>query len=282
MPKGPRGQKRPADVIGNAVHVMRIATGEVEANCNSAVLTRSWFLPEEAAIVPPRIMREKNMRVRAIAGATLVAAVAASGASAQNAIPLEGPHAKMSVLVEAGGNAIKAPVDDKGLVTIFDNLAEKYPKGRYWCCEGYNIMGPQQGEQWIAEAFTPSANHTVTRIEVAAGWSQGPNGLVISINSDNSGVPGTALKSWKVSGLPVFGNCCMLVVNTDKKGVSLAAGQQYWVLLSTDASEKDTVDGWNVSDADQVDAASMATWSGGTWHTYQATPGVALAVKGSN
>ena len=30
MPKGPQGQKRPADVIGNAVKVMRIATGEAE------------------------------------------------------------------------------------------------------------------------------------------------------------------------------------------------------------------------------------------------------------
>jgi hypothetical protein len=30
MPKGPKGQKRPADVISNAVLVMRIATGEVE------------------------------------------------------------------------------------------------------------------------------------------------------------------------------------------------------------------------------------------------------------
>ncbi len=30
MPTGPKGQKRPADVIGNAVHVMRIATGEIE------------------------------------------------------------------------------------------------------------------------------------------------------------------------------------------------------------------------------------------------------------
>ena len=27
MPKGPKGEKRPADVIGGAVHVMRIATG---------------------------------------------------------------------------------------------------------------------------------------------------------------------------------------------------------------------------------------------------------------
>jgi hypothetical protein len=28
MPTSPKGEKRPADVIGNAVKVMRIATGE--------------------------------------------------------------------------------------------------------------------------------------------------------------------------------------------------------------------------------------------------------------
>jgi acyl-CoA reductase-like NAD-dependent aldehyde dehydrogenase len=30
MPTGPKCEKRPADVIGNAVKVMRIATGEIE------------------------------------------------------------------------------------------------------------------------------------------------------------------------------------------------------------------------------------------------------------
>ena len=30
MPKGPNGEKRPADAIGLAVHVGRIATGEIE------------------------------------------------------------------------------------------------------------------------------------------------------------------------------------------------------------------------------------------------------------
>jgi hypothetical protein len=30
MPKGPQGQKRPADVVGAAVMVARIATGEIE------------------------------------------------------------------------------------------------------------------------------------------------------------------------------------------------------------------------------------------------------------
>ena len=30
MPKGPKGQKRPGDVIGAAVKVMKIATGEID------------------------------------------------------------------------------------------------------------------------------------------------------------------------------------------------------------------------------------------------------------
>lgn len=30
MPKGPQGQKRPGDVIGAAIHVAKIATGEIE------------------------------------------------------------------------------------------------------------------------------------------------------------------------------------------------------------------------------------------------------------
>lgn len=30
MPRSPKGDRRPADVIGNAVRVMKIATGEIE------------------------------------------------------------------------------------------------------------------------------------------------------------------------------------------------------------------------------------------------------------
>jgi hypothetical protein len=32
MPKGPRGEKRPADAIGRAIMVAKIATGEIEDN----------------------------------------------------------------------------------------------------------------------------------------------------------------------------------------------------------------------------------------------------------
>lgn len=30
MPRGPKGEKRPADAIGNAIMVAKIATGEIE------------------------------------------------------------------------------------------------------------------------------------------------------------------------------------------------------------------------------------------------------------
>lgn len=36
MPKGPKGQKRPADTVGNAVKVARIATGEEEEEFDGA------------------------------------------------------------------------------------------------------------------------------------------------------------------------------------------------------------------------------------------------------
>jgi hypothetical protein len=36
MPKGPNGEKRPGDVIGAAIMVAKIATGEVEDNATPA------------------------------------------------------------------------------------------------------------------------------------------------------------------------------------------------------------------------------------------------------
>ena len=35
MPKGPKGEKRPADVIANAVKVMKIATGEIDEDIDT-------------------------------------------------------------------------------------------------------------------------------------------------------------------------------------------------------------------------------------------------------
>lgn len=205
-------------------------------------------------------------------------------AAQKRVITVFGKHAQMTVVPQAILPFTPMRSNAPGLVTIYSNLASKYPKGDYWCCAGYNVMGPNSGagEQWIAAAFTPDANHTVTKIQVGAGWSDGTNGIVVSLNKDNNGAPGKALKTWNVSDLPFFGTCCTVLEVSSRMGIPVGAGQQYWVMLSTSDSETDTVDAWNESDADQVDQATIASYSDNQWHVFQTAPGVAFAVKGSN
>jgi hypothetical protein len=58
MPKGPRGEKRPADAIGAAIMVGRIATGEVEdakeLSSAAAELGRKGGKARAAAMSPER------------------------------------------------------------------------------------------------------------------------------------------------------------------------------------------------------------------------------------
>ena len=184
-------------------------------------------------------------------------------------------------------NDAKTNIPDSGLVTIFSNLASEYRNGEFWCCTGYNIMGPSSGigEQWMAAAFTAHANHTVTKISVGVGYSQGTtNGAVLSLRLDNNGVPGKSLKSWTLSALPVFGTCCALVAGSDTSGIPVSAGQQYWVVLKTNANQLDTVDSWNVDDTDQVHPRKLAVFPGAhnAWFVFHTAPGLAFSVEGSN
>jgi hypothetical protein len=57
MPRGPKGEKRPADVIGNAVHVMRIATGEIE-DTRSAAPKRAKGGKARARALSPEVRSE--------------------------------------------------------------------------------------------------------------------------------------------------------------------------------------------------------------------------------
>lgn len=62
MPTGPKGEKRPADAIGNAVRVMQIATGEADEDYGSAppkdeaaaAMGRKGAAARAAAMTPER------------------------------------------------------------------------------------------------------------------------------------------------------------------------------------------------------------------------------------
>ncbi|HEY3637576.1 MAG TPA: choice-of-anchor R domain-containing protein [Rhizomicrobium sp.] len=203
-------------------------------------------------------------------------------------------------IVGQGSILSYTPVDlaDPGLVKIFDNLATKDPKGVYWASLGATVSGPNaaQGfeELWPASAFTPTGDHTVTKIEIAVSAITGTNEVVVSLNADANGLPGAPIETWHLKNLPHFLSCCVLLAASDKKGIQVSGGTQYWIVISTDSSDANFWGGADLNVTDEIDPAVTASYCsddvGGTctnandaW-TLQTgkLPAFAFAVLGSN
>ena len=173
-----------------------------------------------------------------------------------------------------------APVEDAGLKTIASNLS-RYPYATYFSIWGNTIA--QGGanfpfQTWVAVAFTPAADATVTKIAVSAGrQGSGHSGYELSLYSDSNGVPGTALASAHVSQLPIYGQCCDLGIASDPAGVPVKAGTQYWVVVSTNENDPD-IYAWAFNSTD-MRAHAAASWclgsstycgnNSGKWVPYQ-------------
>jgi len=69
MPRGRKGEKRPGDVIGNAVHVMRIATGEIEDESSTTISTVRQVRAREGGLKggPARAKKLSSEERRSIA-----------------------------------------------------------------------------------------------------------------------------------------------------------------------------------------------------------------------
>lgn len=135
---------------------------------------------------------------------------------------------------------------DAGLTPIVNTFTQ-YKNSPYWGRLGYASCGPQDcaegTEQWLATAFTPKSNYVATRVEIAAIHYMGANEAVVSIYDDAKGVPGKALHSWTLTNLP-GGICCTVVGGSDKRGIPLSAGKQYWIVLSTSPKAPTAVAVW--------------------------------------
>jgi hypothetical protein len=164
--------------------------------------------------------------------------------------------------VTKGVHAVaRAKSSDSGLVTIFSNIGKVYPRGTYFCCESYSITGPKASgrlpEYWLAVAFTPTADHVITMVDVAVNLLDGADHLILSLNNDANGLPGASIKNWSLRSLPAAGSCCSVGAGKDRAGIPVTAGTQYWIVLSTDGASSDTFAGWNVEDIDQVDTYNV-------------------------
>jgi hypothetical protein len=189
-------------------------------------------------------------------------------------------------------SSTRSAASSAALVTVFNNIGKAYPKGSYSCCDGYIVAGPDSPsgpEAWVAAAFTPRANHVVTEVEVALSVQGGTNELVLSLNNDAGGQPGTAIKIWDLQSLPAAGTCCTIEVKKDGAGVPITAGTRYWIVVST-KKNSDIQAVWNVNDTNQMSPRKIAFYcssqvgecqNNDAWTVEKRSPGPAFAVLGS-
>ncbi len=151
-----------------------------------------------------------------------------------------------------------------GVIKIYSNLGTG--NNTYNSISGVGILGPDAGQplpQSVGTAFTPTADHLVQAVQVGVTYVQGTNGVIVSLNEDNSGVPGKALAAKTFTNLPTFGSCCTLQTGKGKSGIQVKANTQYWVVVQPVAT--DTYCVWNDNFA-----GTQGTWANNTgqgWHS---------------
>ena len=123
-------------------------------------------------------------------------------------------------------------VGDAHGTTIFNNFGPD--PAHLYDSTGWGIQEMQKQ----AMPFTALGNWvwTLTQIDVALQSDIGERSAILTLNSDNSGLPGGVLATWNLSALPLFDHlsdsCCLVVTVSPSSAVSLYSGQNYWLVAS--------------------------------------------------
>ena len=136
-----------------------------------------------------------------------------------------------------------APRFDPLAAAIAGNFST-YPNALYFSIWGNTIANGGANfpfQIWQAQAFTPAADANVSEIDVSLGrQSSGTAGIELGLYDDANGVPGTKIKSFHVTQLPQYGQCCGVTTALVKgSGIPVKGGTQYWVVVSTTPKDVD-------------------------------------------
>jgi hypothetical protein len=140
----------------------------------------------------------------------------------------------------------------------------------YQCCYGLEVSGSgaEGGSFTAANQFTVGASGSVSQIDLAVGYGSGVNSFYASIWTDNAGLPGTELARWdNLSSSTSFGGCCGLVTISGISGLSLIAGQQYFLVLGPENMESTTQENWNLNILGVTGLDLYSTDGGNTWNS---------------
>jgi PEP-CTERM motif len=140
----------------------------------------------------------------------------------------------------------------------------------YNCCSGWTISGTGTvGTSFTAaNLFTSLLSGNVSQIDLGVGYVTGTNAFYASVWTDNGGLPGTQL--WRTDNLSSstnFGSCCGLVTVTGISGLSLSAGQQYFVILGPESLSATTWEAWNYNSQGVNGLDLYSTDGGNSWNS---------------
>jgi hypothetical protein len=166
----------------------------------------------------------------------------------------------------------QSAADPASLVPIYSDLGtgtNVYLSGIGWSVTGPQVSG---GKVDTATPFTPKRNFNLVLIKVAVLTVSGTNGVRLSLNRDNNGAPGTALKTWNLVNLPPFPGCCKLDPARLTTTIRVNKGVQYWVVASTSKTMQNSSDSWNMNSRNIFGTVGQR-FNNGSW---QVTKGSAL------
>lgn len=167
--------------------------------------------------------------------------------------------------------------------TTFFNDLNSDPNNVYQCCTGWTVSGTGTiGTSFTAaNLFTALASGDVSQIDLGVGYVTGTNSFYAAIYTDNGGLPGTQM--WRednLSSSQPFGGCCGLITITGISGLTLAAGQQYFMVLGPENLSDTTWEAWNFNSTNANGLDLYSTDGGQTWNSNGQQPLGAFDILG--
>jgi len=154
--------------------------------------------------------------------------------------------------------------------TIFSDLGPIYSV--YNTDAGYSISGAGSGigNFYAASPFTAAIGGSVTQIDLAVSvrLHSTPPTFDAALWSANSGMPGAPLPGATWNGLStstIFGTGYGLVTITDISGLSLTAGNLYFMVLSPVSDDDTSYNMWNYNNQGIDGSVYYSTTQGTSW-----------------
>jgi hypothetical protein len=118
----------------------------------------------------------------------------------------------------------------------------------YNCCSGWTMGGSGTLGNYVYDAneFMAGATGNISQIDIGIGYVTGENSFFVALYSDSNNLPGTLLGQWNnLSASQQFGGCCGLLSITGITGISLASGQDYFLVMGPESPSSTLWAAWN-------------------------------------